>query len=138
MIINNDDTKGKITLQDVKSNIQYELPGILQKISVLGNTDLSVTEPYQDKTISIELILQDTQEISDVYEILAQLEALFKKEETTEPIKYNVYNPHLNNRKINTITFQSLRSEEDSSTDTIHVTLIFEEYSPISKEESTV
>ncbi|MGL4676041.1 MAG: hypothetical protein ACRCWI_00010 [Brevinema sp.] len=145
MIFKNDHVHGKVYLTDINSKIEYELPGILQQISVGGSINISSNEPlsYQDKTISISLLLQNTinplttENANNVYEILAQLESLFKKEENAEPVQYTITNYHLNSRKINTVIFQTLFSEEGNSSDTISAILTFEEYSPITMDEES-
>ena len=121
------------------------LPGVVQSISIGGSiiyekqdrdttsTKRKLVLGYEDKSISISLKLYPeklTGEKVDIYKELESLEKLFKKSENEKPKVYTFIHPHAKSRAISKVLFQRLESSEDTSKNTIDVSLEFIEFIP--------
>ena len=131
MIIRADPT-GEIKLGD------FILPGVFQSLSVNGEIQVDsggdgsskprkVMRGYNDKKISLSLILIE-KEGSTVYQQLSAVEKVFRRENDNVPQIYTIVHDHIVARDIDQVLFQSLSSAEDNTTNTITLTLQFEEF----------
>jgi len=131
MILRADPT-GEIKLGDVV------LPGVFQSLSVNGEIQVDsggdgsskprkVMRGYNDKKISLSLILVEKKE-STVYQQLSAVEKIFRRENDRVPQIYTIVHDHIEARDIDQVLFQSLSSAEDNTTNTITLTLQFEEF----------
>ena len=171
MQIREDSEESKIILKNTITNIPITLPGVLQNISIggeilwdnsgsTGKENKKVAKGYKEKSVIINLLLlgkksKTTLDILDKivdtnpktpYQILSELEHLFKETEETSgktigelskkpskeavsimPSRYVIKNEHINNRGINIVCFVNLTSTEDNTKDYIRVAITFEE-----------
>lgn len=128
-----DNDAGIIKLDDTT------LKGILQSLSINGeiivdssngaadNNTTKVMRGYKDKTVSISLKIIPTED-KTVYDILEELEEIFKNEEDQTPKVYTLLNKHTVARGIDRVLFTSLSSSEDNTQESISVSLNFEEF----------
>lgn len=133
MILRADEKSGVIELDDMP------LAGVLQSLSVNGEIVIDSNNSegngapqktmrgYKDKVISMTLRIVPTEEKS-VYSLLEELEQLFMDKEDKVPKVMTLFNPHTLVRRIDEVVFTGFSSSEDNSTDTITVTLNFEEF----------
>ncbi len=116
-----------------------ELEGVLQSLSVNGeviidsNNSASNNQPqkvmrgYKDKSVSITLLIVEKED-KTVYEILEEIENIFQDKEDNIPKVFTLFNKHTVARGIDEVVFTGLSSAEDNSTDTLALTLKFEEF----------
>ncbi|MGL5956787.1 MAG: hypothetical protein ACRC0X_09380 [Brevinema sp.] len=149
-----DNEDSLIVLTPINGGEEILLPGVLQNLSVNGeilidsNNSASSGAPqkvmrgYKDRTVNISLrLLEVPKSIENdreknvqteiekyPYDILEELNQLFQNKEDGIPIVYTLFNDHTVARGINEVLFTGLSSYEDNSTNTITVTLTFEEF----------
>ncbi len=133
MIISTDSSDGLVKLDG------EELEGVLQSLSVNGeviidsNNSASNNQPqkvmrgYKDKSVSITLLIVEKED-KTVYEILEEIENIFQDKEDNIPKVFTLFNKHTVARGIDEVVFTGLSSAEDNSTDTLALTLKFEEF----------
>ena len=114
---------------------------------------LKTMRGYKDKTISMSLkllpvpkkaddMIQKTEEAlsedelnelkteieKTPYQILEEIEQIFMNKEDKTPKVMTLFSPHILARRINEVVFTGLSSSEDNTTETITITLNFEEF----------
>ena len=154
MILRADEKNGIITLDDVPLPGVLQSLSVNGEIVIDSNNSASAGEPlktmrgFKDKTVSMSLrLLPIPKDVSDSvksvtsgafakeiaiektpYQILEELEQVFRNKEDKTPKVMSITNFHTAARKINEVVFTSLSSSEDNATETITVTLNFEEF----------
>lgn len=119
----------------------FELPGVIQSISISGDLNSSsdndsyVILGYNEKRININLTLIPVTETAyfnnmSLYKQLKKLEKLFNQQPTdqlepSETVIFEMIHDHLQNRGIHYGIFESLTSSESVSKNTIDVSLTF-------------
>ncbi len=133
MVLIADSDEGIVKLDGVA------LEGVFQSLSVNGeiiidsnnspsnDTPRKVMRGYKDKTVSLTLRILPTDE-KTVYEILEEIENLFQDKEDNIPKVMVLYNYHTMARGIDEVLLTGMSSSEDNSTNTLDVTLKFEEF----------
>lgn len=139
MKIYTDIEESLIKLTPINGGDEIILPGVLQSLSVNGEilidsnkstgngASQKIMRGYKDRIISLSLIILPTEE-KTVYMILEELNKIFQNKEDNIPIVYTLFNYHTDARGIEKVLFTGLSSSEDNSTDTLTVTLTFEEF----------
>eukprot|EP00828_Plagiopyla_frontata_P043835 TRINITY_DN6983_c0_g1_i2.p1 TRINITY_DN6983_c0_g1~~TRINITY_DN6983_c0_g1_i2.p1 ORF type:complete len:167 (+),score=43.12 TRINITY_DN6983_c0_g1_i2:196-696(+) len=144
---------GYLTFDDGKVTLgSSELDGLLQQMTVRGAVRFDKAEQdgmsgktktpmgWDDADISLTLLLE-TDEQSDCYERLDDLDALFKGQDNGgNPKILTVLNRHCQARHINQVVFSGLDSQESNRDDAILATLAFTEHRPatVAQEERVV
>ncbi len=133
MVLYTDKNDGIVKLDGVA------LEGVLQSLSVNGeividsNNTASTTQSrkimrgYKDKTVALTLRVVPS-DFKTVYEILEDIENLFQDKANDIPKVMMLSNPHTIARGIDEVLLTSVSSSEDNSTNTLNVTLNFEEF----------
>lgn len=133
MILSADHENGIIKLDGVT------LSGVLQSLTVNGeilidsnnsaanNESRKVMRGYKDKTVSLSLKILPTED-KTVYDILEELENSFQDKVDNTPKVMTITNKHIIARGIDEVLFTGLTSSEDNSTETLNVSLNFEEF----------
>ena len=128
---------GQVKLGDVV------LPGVMQKLHVhravrldeakvkgkSGSSKHPVGWEDAEVELSIELV---TDGDKDAWAQLAILAGLFQgQDKHAKPNLYAITSTHLAAWRIRTVVFSNLTSEDDSTSDLVHVTLQFKEHRPV-------
>ena len=144
MILRSDDASGIITLDHEKdvgvfANGKKTLPGVLQSLSIGGEIIIDSTNSvsnglstktlrgYKCKSVNMTLLLISTAE-KTVYQLLEELEEIFMDKIDKTPLVITLSNPHTDSRGITKVLFTGFSSSEDNTTETITITLNFEEF----------
>lgn len=120
------------------------VPGVLESLDVLEELVIDEEEVkgrsgkvkqvkgYTDGTMQVKVVL-NTDENTTCYEKLQTLQGIFRKTDSqAKPIIYEIVNKHVNTRNIHKVLLNSMKSAEDnSSSDTINVSISFVEYASI-------
>ncbi len=128
-----------ITLNAIFQDINIKTSVRFDEAKVDGASGKKKTpQGFEDSEISISMILL-TDDISDCYEKLEEINSLFKGiDKNTNPKIYTITNRHLLARGVREVVFASLDSVETNNSDEINITLRFIEHNPpIIKMEET-
>ena len=129
-----------IFLEDQRIKVgNYILPGVVKSIEVTENAKIdeqevegSATKPkqatgYQDATVKIELILDDTERM-DKYQQLAQIRSVFRAPGQAVPQPVPIVCEDTAAHGVNTVLFKGLSHKAENKSGQLPVTLDFVEY----------
>ena len=117
------------------------LPGVLKSIEVTETAKIdeqevegSATKPkqatgYQDATVKIELILDDTA-VKTKYQMLAEIRAVFRADGQAVPQPISIVSEDTAAHGVSTVLFKGLTHKAENKSGQLPVTLDFVEYVP--------
>ena len=99
---------------------------------IVENTGISKKSArgWDDKSVSISLVILPNDFGDKDYFVLYEIEELFTRTEKGKPVTYEISHDHITNRGITKLLFTDFSSSEDNANNTIKVDLQFVEFIP--------
>lgn len=112
--------------KDRAINITLKLLSVPKSINDVNTKKLSSKEEIQNAINTAKFFHTEIEKYP--YDILGELNQLFQNKEDGIPTVYRLFNRHTYARGIEQVLFTSFSSSEDNTTETLTVTLTFEEF----------